>query len=161
MKIALAIVALAAGALAAVARTPEPAPAPDEISAAELATWIRDRQPGLLLVDLRPDATDRLPGAGPLTEADRGAVDTLVAYADRNVDPDAVEALHARRVLRLRGGVAAWNAEVLFPTLRADASGRQRLEFESRARLSRYFGGSPRVLDPGASPDRGRSRRGC
>ena len=55
----------------------------------------------------------------------------------------------------------AWNDEVLFPQLRRDASAPQRRAFEARAQLSRYFGGSPRVIEPGAQTQRSRSRRGC
>jgi hypothetical protein len=166
-----ALLAVAAGMLTAVARNPDPPPAADETSAGELAQWIHDRKPGLLVVDARPAQAgerDRLPGARTLSEVDPGmldAADTLVVYADSRVDGPAVDALRARsgarRILRLHGGVAAWNEDVLFPVLRADASPRQQREFAPRALLSRYFGGSPRLLDPGASAPRGRSRRGC
>jgi hypothetical protein len=76
-----------------------------------------------------------------------------------------IDALRPRvgdaRLLRLHGGFEAWRDEVLFPHLRADASERERQRFAPRAQLSRYFGGTPRVLEPGTDPAQPRSRRGC
>jgi hypothetical protein len=161
----LAALAIGAAALAALARQPEPPLSSDEVSAVELAGWIRDRRPGLVIVDLRGTAAMQrgaLPGARTVDElVDSGiGLDTLVIYADRQADAATMRGF-ARRVLMLRGGIEAWNAQVLFPVVRADASTAQRREFEARAKLSRYFGGSPRVLEPGARRQPGRSRRGC
>jgi rhodanese-related sulfurtransferase len=171
VRIALIVMALCAGALSAIAGSPQPPPAADEIAVVELAEWIRARRPEVLLLDVRStDALQRdgLPGARPATDFDASAPaadDTVILYGDRQVDETAAENLRARwktrRILRLHGGVDAWNAEVMFPTLRADASARQQREFAPRAQLSRYFGGTPRVLSPGASVDHKRSRRGC
>jgi rhodanese-related sulfurtransferase len=162
---------LCAGALAAIAGSPTPPLAADAVSAPQLAEWIRAGRAGLQVLDTRDGdaiAHDRLPGARRAADTEPDAVrgiDTIVVYADSHVDEAVVEVLRRRwsprRVLRLHGGIDAWNQEVLFPTLRADASARQQQEFESRAQLSRYFGGAPRVLEPGASSDRSRSRRGC
>jgi rhodanese-related sulfurtransferase len=164
----LALLALATGTLAAIAGSVVPPPAADEVSAADLALWIRDRRPGLLVVDERAAEAfdlDRLPGARLIADIDIDTLrsaDTVVVYADARADAVALHGLStAPRVLRLQGGIAAWNEEVLFPVLRADASARQQRDFATRAALSRYFGGSPRLLDPGASPARGRSRHGC
>jgi len=164
----LALLALATGTLAAIAGSAIPPPAADEVSATDLAQWIRDRRPGLLVVDERAAEafdSDRLPGARLLADVDADTLrsaDTVVAYADARPDAAGLQGFsHGARVLRLHGGIAAWNDEVLFPVLRADASARQQRGFAARAALSRYFGGSPRLLDPGASPARGRSRKGC
>jgi len=164
----LAALALVAAAFAALAGDVAPPPAADEISAVDLALWIRDQRPRLLIVDARSSEAfdkDRLPGARLLEDVAADALtsaDTVVVYADSSADAAALRGLsRAPHVLRLHGGMAAWNDEVLFPVLRADANARQQQDFAVRARLSRYFGGSPRQLDPGASPARGRSRRGC
>ena len=183
----LAVLTLAAGALAAVAQHPRPGLASDEVSAVELAEWIRARKPGLLVLDLRPaDQTHsgQVPGAQMPAELKLAGVDhvalglarpgfidpselnTIVIYGPENVEPLAVDVLLGRsnnppRLLRLHGGIAAWNAEVLFPSIRADASERQRKAFAARAELSRYFSGSPRVLDPGEHATAARSRQGC
>jgi rhodanese-related sulfurtransferase len=164
----LALLALGMGTLAAVAGNVAPPPAADEVSAIDLAQWIRERRPGLLVVDARAAEAfdrDRLPGARLIADIDADALrsaDTVVVYADARADAAALRGLsNVPRVLRLHGGIAAWNEDVLFPVLRADASARQQRDFATRALLSRYFGGSPRLLDPGASPARGRSRHGC
>ena len=164
----LALLALVAGTLAAIAGGVDPPPAADEVSALDLAQWIRDRRPGLLVVDARAAEAfdqDHLPGAKMLADVDAdaiGSADTLVVYADGRADAGALTGpSKVPRVLRLHGGMAAWNEDVLFPVLRADASERAQRDFTARAALSRYFGGSPRLLDSGAAPARGRSRRGC
>ncbi|WP_313919582.1 hypothetical protein [Tahibacter sp.] len=167
----LVVLALCAGGLAAHVGTPRPPLAVDEVSAGQLAEWIRARRPGLRLLDTRDAQAmerDRLPGARSANDVDPDAIatsDTVVVYADRRIDERTVEMvrhrLHSRRILRLHGGVEAWNAEVLFPVLRSDASAQQQRDFAGRAQLSRYFGGAPRVLDPGATRERTRSRRGC
>jgi len=122
----------------------------------------------LLVVDARTTEAfdhDRLPGARLLEDVDADALasaDTVVVYADSSTDAGALRGLPStRHVLRLHGGIAAWNDQVLFPVLRADANERQQRDFAARAQLSRYFGGSPRRLDPGAAIPRVRSRRGC
>ena len=47
VRAVLALLARVAGSLAAVAGNIAPPPAADEVSAVELAQWIRDRRPGL------------------------------------------------------------------------------------------------------------------
>lgn len=163
-----ALIALVAGGFAAIAGDVRPSPASDEVSAIELATWIRDRRPGLLVLDLRsPEAFERnrLPGAQRWPDVAAGAIDaagTIVVYADAQADASLFRgSAGTRDVLRLHGGVEAWNEDVLFPALRAGAGPQQQRDFMRRASLSRYFGGTPRVLDAGAAPVRSGSRRGC
>ena len=163
-RLLLAALATCAGALAAAAGSPVPPLARDEISATQLAEWIHARRPGLVVLDARPAESmqrGRLPGARAVAEFEGDAGATVVLYGDRRAEEVPTWRGPALRVLRLRGGIEAWDRDVLFPVLRADASEAQRREFEPRARLSRYFGGSPRVLDPGAKASRVRSRRGC
>ena len=171
VRTTLALAALALGTLAAIAASPLPPLANDEIAAADLAVWLRDRRVGLLVVDARSAdamAQDRLPGARLLVDVDAAmldAADAVVVYADRDVDVRRVETLRrapgTRRYLRLHGGIAAWNEDVRYPVVRSDASAAQQQRFEARAQLSRYFGGTPRRLDPGAANGRPRSRQGC
>ena len=159
----LAVLAIATAALAAFAGTPAPALSDDEVSALQLAEWVRARQPGLLVLDTRPEADfaeGALPGARMAASAE-GRFDTVVLYGDAELHTVPPLRVQADQVLRLRGGFAAWNAQVLFPAVRADATEERKREFAEHARLSRYFGGSPRVLDPGAQAPQTRSRRGC
>lgn len=167
---ALGWLALLAGAAAAWSGNPLPPPAADEISALELARQLRAQPSGLRLVDLRvdPDSEDGLlPQAVPLTAfQETGRAGTrVVVYAEQSVDPATADALRARLALpelkRLQGGAQAWADEVLYPVLRRDAPPSRQRAFAERAALSRYFGGSPRLLDPGAVAPTHRSRRGC
>jgi rhodanese-related sulfurtransferase len=162
---------LSAGLLAGLVGSAEPPLSKDEISALDLARRIADHQPGLQLLDLRSQAefdADHAPGAMLIAQwaaSSPSGGETLVVYAERSIDADAVReqlpVSNQRPVLRLRGGFQAWSDQVLFPTLRADATAAQRRAFDEQARLSRYFGGSPRVLGPGLSVDKARGRRGC
>ena len=167
-RLLLLALALVAAVFAAIAGDVTPAPDADEVSAVDLAQWIRDRRPGLLIIDARTTQAfeqDRLPGAQLLAHVDAAALasaDIVVVYEDASTDASVLRGLvGVPHVRRLHGGIRAWNDEVLFPVLRADANARQQRDFAVRAQLSRYFGGSPRMLDPGASPSRGRSRHGC
>lgn len=167
----LALLALAAGALAAVARSPRPPLADDELPATQLADALRARRGDLVLLDLRTDAaaaSDRLPGAQAADDAALAALkptDTLVVYEQNGTDPALAQAWRERvrvqRVLRLHGGISAWNAQVLYPKVRSDAPARRQREFEHDAERSRYFGGTPRRIAPGELAAAPRSRRGC
>ena len=171
LRRALAALALCVGGLAAFVGTPRPPLGAEEVSAEELGQWIHDRRPGLVVLDARDAAAmqkDGLPGAQPMNEIDGRAIapdDTVVVYSDRYLPAQTIESLRqrlkVRRVLPLRGGIVAWNADVLFPTLRSDASARQQRAFALRAQLSRYFGGTPRVLDRDETRQRTQGRRGC
>lgn len=167
-RVLLAALALVAATFAAVAGDALPPLGADEISAVDLALWIRERRPHVVIVDARAVEEfdqDRIPGAQLAKDVAAVALtsaDTIVVYTGAGADAGALLGMsRAPRILRLHGGISAWNDEVIFPVLRADANATQRRDFAARAQLSRYFGGAPRLLDPGASPARGRSRRGC
>jgi rhodanese-related sulfurtransferase len=165
----LAAAALVLGGLAAIVRTPV-ASGPsvdiaalaraverddDHVSAIELATWIKDRKPGLRVMDVRSVAEfERY----HVPTAERIALDTLVTtpFSDREtVVLYSDEGAHAaqgcvflrarghRQVYFLRGGLANWLEEVMNPTLASDAAPDARAAFERVAAISRYFGGSP------------------
>jgi rhodanese-related sulfurtransferase len=166
---ALAAAALALGALAAFVRTPA-APAPsidvealaraveredDHVTAVELATWIKDRKPGLRVIDVGSAVEfDNY----HVPTAERIALDALVTtpFADRETvvlysDGGAhaaqgwvfLRARGHRQVYFLRGGLADWLDEVMNPTLALDATPEARATFERVAAISRYFGGTP------------------
>jgi hypothetical protein len=78
----------------------------------------------------------------------------IVVYAD-----GGTRAAQAWVLLRLRGyqdvaflrdGVYEWIARVHEPQLPSDATVAERVEFERRAALSRYFGGQPHLDVPRA-----------
>ncbi|HEX8152686.1 MAG TPA: rhodanese-like domain-containing protein, partial [Thermoanaerobaculia bacterium] len=135
----------------------------DHVDAIELARWIRQRKPGLRVIDLRdPDAFAEyhVPTARnvslPLlvkTPFDRG--ETLVLISDGGAHAAQgwvfLRARGHQRVYFLRGGLEEWMSEVMNP---AGARGEQ-------AELSRYFGGVPRIDGEAAMTAGELRRRGC
>ncbi|MBL8298860.1 MAG: hypothetical protein JNN30_10995 [Rhodanobacteraceae bacterium] len=165
----LAALALAAGVLAAAVENPQPPLRDDEVAAIDLAIWIRDQRAGLLVLDTRAVAAaeERIAGSQSLALLDGGLppADLVVVYADAQIGDAAFAALRQRYpglpLRRLRGGIEAWNSEVLFPVLRDDAPMHVQRAFAPRADLSRYFGGAPQRGVPDVRTLHQRSRRGC
>lgn len=92
MKRTLALLALIAGGFAAFAGSPYRASRVEYVSAAELAQWIRDRKPGLRVIDLRsPQEFDA--GHVPTSEA----AETIVIIGGG-----------PRKVLQLKEGIGGW-----------------------------------------------------
>jgi rhodanese-related sulfurtransferase len=129
----------------------------DHVTPQELAAWIVEGRADYRLVDLRSAkefADYSIPGAQnvPLTDLTQPPFDRserLLLYSQ-----DGTHASQAWLMLRargyrsaytLQGGLDAWKNQVLFPTLREDASAEQRAAFEKTAELARYFGGTPRL----------------
>jgi rhodanese-related sulfurtransferase len=162
---ALGVAALGLGALAALAGEARPprgieraaaeevanevARDAGQLAPLELAGWIRDRVPGLQVVDLR-SAEEFDDGHVPtarrasiLELAELAGGGTVVLYGSGE---QAAQAWVLFRLLRhdrayfLRGGWAGWEAEVLHPVL---AESLPPSEYQRLADLSRYFGGTP------------------
>jgi rhodanese-related sulfurtransferase len=169
----LAAIAGALGVLAVAAGDPYPAgsdraAARDAryVTAIDLARWIRDRKPGLRVIDVRSDsqfAGYHLPSAEhaaldelPRHEWLRG--ETVVLYAES--DARAADAARMLRTLGvadahvLRGGLLAWIeqiAEPRLPALRETATAEERAARREQLELSRYFGATPVVLPAGST----------
>jgi rhodanese-related sulfurtransferase len=95
----------------------------DHVTALELAQWIKDRKPGLRVINVGRPAS-RLPGAediplASITKTPFGPDETIVLVSDGGAHAAQawvfLRALGHRNVFFLRGGVAEWNAEVLNP----------------------------------------------
>ena len=127
----------------------------DHVTALELAQWIRERKPGLRVLDVRSDSefaayhipsAERMPlGAiASLAPDDRA---TLVLYSEGGAHAAQgwvlLRAAGHRHVYFLRGGLLDWMEDVMSPALPTDSSAAR------IAALSRYFGGVPRA---GAAP---------
>jgi rhodanese-related sulfurtransferase len=150
----------------------------DHVSAVQLAAWIRERLPGLRVIDVRSAPEFRayhIPGAEhvPLEAlaTTRFAPDeTLVLYSEAGAHGAQAWvflcALGHRRVFFLRSGLHEWLDDVMSPTIAADAPVEAQAAFAQVAELSRFFGGMPRRLGgstpalPEDAPVTGR-RRGC
>jgi rhodanese-related sulfurtransferase len=168
----LAATAAALGALAVAAGDPylagsDHAAARDVryVTAIDLARWIRDRKPGLRVVDIRADsqfATYHLPSAehvalDDLRRREWIRSETVVLYAES--DARAASAARTLRALGvsdarvLRGGLLAWIeqiAEPRLPALRETATAEERAARREQLELSRYFGATPVVLPAGS-----------
>jgi rhodanese-related sulfurtransferase len=154
----------------------------DHVTALELAAWIRDRKPGLRVIDVRePDAfaAYAIPTAEniPIHRLPRAAFsksDTIVLYSEGGAHAGQawvlLRASGLSNVFFISGGLADWHEDVMEPLLPIDASDERKKAFEATAELSRYFGGEPQVGPPRgdetaeAPPERARPvvrRRGC
>ena len=151
----------------------------DHVTALELAQWIKDRRPGLRVLDVRSaEEFDgyHLPTAervrARLARVDSFRADeTIVLYSEGGAHAAQawvlLRALGYRNVYFLRGGLYEWFEQVMNPTL-ADTTAAGRDAFARAALLSRYFGGVPRsdvharpADDSIALPGAPRARRRC
>ena len=147
----------------------------DHVGAAELATWIRARKPGLRVIDVRAPqafAAGAIPTAEniPLDRLLSTAFDpaeTLVLYSEGGAHAGQawvlLRAIGVANARFIAGGLVDWREEVMAPVLAPDATAEDKAAFAERAELSRYFGGQPQIGvretgDDGATLSR---RRGC
>lgn len=127
----------------------------DHVAALELAGWIRERKPGLRVIDVRtPEefAAYSIPTAEniPLDRLARtsfGEDETIVLYSEGGAHAGQawvlLTALGHKHVRFIVGGLVDWHYEVMAPVLAPDASAQDRQVFEAASELSRYFGGEP------------------
>jgi rhodanese-related sulfurtransferase len=135
----------------------------DHVTAIELAEWIRERRPGLRLIDIRSsDEFDALhiPTAERIALSDLSKTpfrrdETIVLYSEGGAHAGQgwvfLRALGYTQVYFLRGGLREWLDEVMSPVIAPTASDSAQKAFARVSDLSRYFGGSPRV-GPVAAP---------
>jgi rhodanese-related sulfurtransferase len=182
--------AVVLGGLAPFARTPFPpssggpdvaalaaavAAEQDHVDAIELAGWIRQRKPGLRVIDLRSSEEFEeyhIPRAEPMTIQALAAMplrssETVVLYSGGGAHAAQgwvfLRSRGFENVYFLRGGLAEWIDQVMNPTLPKNASPQDVARFARTAELSRYFGGLPRTgVDPAPSQSSAAvRRRGC
>ena len=127
----------------------------DHVTALELAEWIKERRPGLRVLDVRtPEEYQayHVPTAehlalDSLTRTPFRADETLVLYSEGGAHAAQVwvflRALGYRKVFFLRGGLYEWLDQVMSPRL-ADTTVAARGSFARASVVSRYFGGVPR-----------------
>jgi rhodanese-related sulfurtransferase len=137
----------------------------DHVTALELAAWIKDRKPGLRVLDIRSDSefaafhipsADRVPLTALATMRPSGD-ETIVLYSEGGAHAAQgwvlLRSLGFAKVYFLRGGLLDWLDDVMSPAI-ADSTGDPRADSTRAhvAALSRYFGGVPRVGGPPARP---------
>jgi len=150
----------------------------DHVTALELAQWIKDRKPGLRVLDIRADSefeAYHIPSSErvPLNEIARltpKGDETLVLYSEGGAHAAQgwvlLRSIGFTKVYFLRGGLLDWMDDVMSPTL-PEQTGKASVDStrDNHAALSRYFGGVPRVgavpLPSAVSPIVRIRRRGC
>jgi rhodanese-related sulfurtransferase len=149
----------------------------DHVSALELAGWIRAQKPGLRVIDVRPPeafAVFAIPTAeniplDRLMQTDFAPHETVVLCSEGGAHAGQawvlLQALGVGNAWFIAGGLADWHEQVLTPVLAADAGETEKQAFQATADLSRYFGGQPRIGEPGCAVSAveasSRRRRGC
>ncbi len=128
----------------------------DHLSALELGERIMHGDSRLRVIDLRPNSefeVFHVPGAQRSSMRDLSTAalpknSTVVLYSE-----GGTHAAQAWVLLRIRGyrdvfvlreGMYEWASRVMEPRLATDATASERMEFERAAKLSLYFGGTPR-----------------
>lgn len=129
----------------------------DHIAPLQLAAWIRDRKPGLRVIDVRTPvefAEFAIPTAEniPVDQLARttfAPTETVVLYSEGGAHAGQawvmLKAMGVANVTFISGGLVDWYVEVMTPTLGPDASVEETQAFEATAELSRYFGGEPAI----------------
>jgi rhodanese-related sulfurtransferase len=115
----------------------------DHVTALELAEWIRERRPGLRVVDVRTDSeftayhipsAERIP-LGALATMRFDPKSTLVLYSEGGAHAAQgwvlLRTAGVRNVYFLRGGILDWMDDVMSPAKSSE--------------LTRYFGGVART----------------
>jgi uncharacterized membrane protein YedE/YeeE/rhodanese-related sulfurtransferase len=148
----------------------------DHIDALDLARLIKAREPALRILDLRErldTSTYLIPGAVAFSMKDLDTVrvepgERLVLYSDGGAHAAQAWVLlrvrGIRDVLALKGGMAAWEDEVLSPLRPSVPDDSATSRFKQAKELSLWFGGFPRLVPDDAAPvstPRARRRRTC
>lgn len=163
----LAVVALALGLFAMVARNPREShrisvdlkefariveQEDDHVTPEELADLLMQKSRHVRVIDVRDSAafaTYHIPTAvrrdiSELVETPFQTQDTIVIYSDGGIHAAQAWMLLAmqgrRNVFTLRGGLNEWNDKILFPVVSATSSQEERNRIEKRAL---FFGGVP------------------
>lgn len=129
----------------------------DHVSTADLADWIIQGRSDYRLIDLRSKeefAGYAIPGAEhvPVVQlTDHGLMknEKIILYSDGGIHSAQawflLRSQGYKGVYILRGGLEAWNDEVLFPQMAENADAVTRINFARTVEVSKYFGGTPRT----------------
>lgn len=168
---ALAVVAMTLATLALIAGSPDPSSQQDSITTLpgdwlavdpqgidviEVATWIRDREPGLNIIDLRSAEefeafhlpTARHAPLHQLAASDLASFELTVLYgaSEEQVMRGLVllRTLGVENVHILDDGVGEWLRRIINPTLYQNPSMEEERQYERSLDISAYYGGLAR-----------------
>lgn len=129
----------------------------DHVAPLQLAAWIRERKPGLRVIDVRTPAefaeyaiptAENIP-VDQLARTAFASTETVVLYSEGGAHAGQawvmLKAMGVANVTFISGGLVDWYVDVMSPTLAPDASPAETQAFEATADLSRYFGGEPTI----------------
>ena len=129
----------------------------DHVNPETLADWIIQGKADFRLIDLRTEpefSAYHIPGAEnvaltTLPEYGLAKNEKILLYSEGGIHSAQawflLKAKGYRGVYILRGGLEEWKNQVLFPTLAADSTPAQIVEFAKMKEVSKFFGGSPRA----------------
>jgi len=129
----------------------------DHVTAGDLAGSIVAGHADYRLIDLRSEkeySAYHIPTAENVTlstlpAASLQATEKIVLYSEGGIHASQawllMRAKGFKSVYTLKGGLAQWKDDVLFPTLAENATPEERARFERAAAMARFFGGSPRA----------------
>lgn len=129
----------------------------DHLEPIELAEWIKNRRPGLRLIDLRSakdfdeyhlPTAERVP-IDSITHAAFKHSDVLVLYSEGGAHAAQawvfLRALGHEQVFVLHNGLNGWLDEVMNVSVAENADAGAKAAFDRAAELSKYFGGVPTI----------------
>jgi len=129
----------------------------DHVNPETLADWIIQGKADFRLIDLRTEpefSAYHIPGAENVTltalpEYGLTRNEKIVVYSEGGIHSAQawflLKAKGYRGVYMLRGGLEEWKDQVLFPTLAANPTPAQIVEFAKMKEVSKFFGGSPQA----------------
>jgi len=129
----------------------------DHVNPETLADWIIQGKSDFRVIDLRTEAEFagyHIPGAEnaaltALPEYGLTKSETIVLYSEGGIHSAQawflLKAKGYRGVYMLRGGLEEWKDRVLFPTLAANPTPAQTVEFAKMKEVSKFFGGTPQT----------------
>ncbi len=135
----------------------------DHVKAADLAAWIIEGRADYRLLDLRTEqeysayhipTAENVPLTG-LADYPLQRNEKIVLYSEGGIhSAQAWMLLRAQgyeAVYMVLGGLEAWQDEVLFPSLPAEAAPEAQAQFERTAQVAKFFGGEPRLAGGAAA----------
>jgi rhodanese-related sulfurtransferase len=130
-------------------------PAEDQVSPVQLATWIRERNATLRIIDVRDSASFReyqIPTADNVSaqaiDDTKFTQDQLIVLYSLDEDPVREWAALKKRGVNaksLSGGLGGWLSDIMQPSLPPNASAEQTELYQKKKELAEYFGGQPSV----------------